>query len=668
MCGLAGIADMGMNPVDPAVLLRMTEAVRHRGLDDEGYVLIDQRLGRAVEFGGDDSPREIQARLPHVRHERAVEGGNIALGHRRFSIVDLSAGGHQPFFDTQRRCCVAFNGEIYNYLEVRATLEAQGVTFRTHSDTEVLVEAYKAWGTGCFAKLNGFWALALFDFEKKQLILCRDRIGKKPLYWIAIGKRIYFASEIKSLLAAPEVAREQRVNESAIGQWLACGLRDVDNATFFEGVKSLPAGSWAVLTPDFPQGITSFWEVPSCRLAERDVDVAEVTELLRQTLIDATKIRLRADVPWCVELSGGMDSSALACIAATLTSEPITTYTVRFNDPGHNEEPYARAVAEAIGADYRVIDSPLEHFWPQIDAFTRLEEEPYHSPVLHTNQVIWTLMRAGGTKVSLNGAAGDELFAGYSRYFYLAQTENLKRGRLRQLLRNELWWSEAPTSWRPTGIPFVRLARYAVRRALLRDGRDETQFDRAARELGKRAPLLPDLDEVLHKDMTTTLMPYWLRSGDKGYMGIPFEVRAPFLDYRVIELAMRLPTTLLMRDGWHKWILRKALEGIVPDSVLWRSTKMGFPFPMQRFFADNSAIVEAIRRGASNPFIDARTLGAADHASWYAMSFVLWYERFFHHNDKLFAEIEALGRQGGPADYGFTPAFLSLAQAGGADR
>jgi asparagine synthase (glutamine-hydrolysing) len=665
MCGLVGVIDFAGKPVSGELLLRMTHAIRHRGPDDEGYVLIDQRTGRAVDYCGDDSPPDVIERCPHIADRSRALEGTVALGHRRFSIIDLTSRGHQPLFDSDRRCCVVFNGEIYNYLEVRADLEAAGVVFRTDSDTEVIVEAYKAWGTDCFAKLNGFWALGLYDFARNSLILSRDRIGKKPLYWTSVGQRFYFASEIKSLLAVPEVSRARQVNERAIEPWLSNGLRDLDNATFFDGIESFPAGSWAVMEPSFPSGTTPFWTVPRSRLAESDVDVAEVASVLRETLVDATRIRLRADVPWCVELSGGMDSSALACIAAGLVSEPITTYTVRFPDPGQNEEPFARSVAKHIGADYRVIDSPLEHFWPQIDAFTRLEEEPYHSPVLQTNQVIWTLMRARGTKVSLNGAAGDELFAGYSRYYYLAQTENLRHRRWGALLQNELHWSEAPTGWRPSAIPGVRLARYASRRAVLRGSVERTALDRAASVTGGRAPLFPDLDEVLYQDMTRTLMPYWLSSGDKDCMGIPFEVRAPFLDYRVIELAMSLPTTLLIRDGWHKWILRKALEGVVPDDVLWRTRKLGFPFPMPRFFEENAEIVEAIKAAASNPYLDISNLRPSDHPDWYALSFALWYERFFNDNDSLFRSIERLAEeQGRSVDYGFAPEFLALAEVG----
>lgn len=661
MCGLAGVIDLGFGRIEPSVLIAMTDAVHHRGPDDEGYVLIDQRTSESSSHSGPDSPAEIRATLPSISDRSRQVSGNIGIGHRRFSIIDLSSAGHQPFIDAAKRVAVVFNGEIYNYVEVRAELEGLGVIFRSHSDTEVLAEAYKAWGTGCFERLNGFWGLALYDFTTRQLILSRDRIGKKPVYWTRCGSRVYFASEIKALLAAPEVSRSRKVNESAIGPWLSCGLRDMDYTTFYDGIHSLEAGSWAVVDDSFPASTTSFWQVPRERMSESDLDIRETADALRETLVDAVRIRLRADVPLCVELSGGMDSSALAAIAAGLMSKPVTTYTVRFKDPAHNEEPFARSVAEAIGADYRVVDSPTERFWPQIDAFTRLSEEPYHSPVLQTNQVIWTLMRAGGTKVSLNGAAGDELFAGYSRYFYSAQTENLRHGRFGVAMGNELHWSESSRSLRPSSLPLVRLARYAANRAVFRNDGSGTNVDVAASALGQRRQVLPDLSDILYQDMTRTLMPYWLRSGDKDYMGIPLEVRAPFLDYRVIEFAMRLPTTFLIRDGWHKWILRKALEGVVPDDVLWRRRKMGFPFPYERFLADSSAILDVIRAKADNPYVDAASIDVAGHKSWYALSFILWYERFFNDNDALFDRIEELGRDGaGAADYGFSPQFLSL--------
>jgi asparagine synthase (glutamine-hydrolysing) len=266
-------------------------------------------------------------------------------------------------------------------------------------------------------------------------------------------------------------------------------------------------------------------------------------------------------------------------------------------------------------------------------------------------------MRADGTKVSLNGAGGDELFAGYSSYFYAAQIENLAKGRLAQLVDNELNWTETSGHLRPTGLPLVRLARHVGRRKLLGAGGEPHAMDFVGGRIsGDR--MLRTLSETLSSDLENTKMPYWLRSGDKDYMGVPFEVRAPFLDYRVVELAFRLPSTYHIRHGWHKWILRKALEGVVPDDVLWRRKKMGFPFPNKRFGVEHRSILEMIRRNAQNPYVNGRA-AAPFERDWYATSFLLWYELFFNENLELFDRVTEHSAAKGSAPYcGYVPQFL----------
>jgi asparagine synthase (glutamine-hydrolysing) len=658
VCGIAGICDLEGAPIPAGHVLAMNRAIAHRGPDDEGYVLISRDGTRSACFAGPSSPQEIREALPSFAADANSFGASIGLAHRRFSIIDLSAAGHQPFFDAERSCCVSFNGEIYNYLEVRDELIAQGVTFSTQSDTEVLIEAYKRWGTDAFSRLNGFWALALFDFRTGRLLLSRDRIGKRPLYWTKVGSRVYFASEIKSLLEVSEVRGSRRVNDEAVYRWLAFGQKDLDFSTCFDGIHSLPSGSWAFVDDGFPESAQVFWRVPRPeeRLTERDISPDEAATSLRETLQESVRVRLRADVPLSVELSGGLDSSTLVALAAQAHTGPITTYTIRFPEKQWNEEAFARLVAQRYAVDYRVIDSPTENFWADIRPFTHLEEEPYHSPNLQTNQVIWTQMRAMGTKVSLNGAGGDENFAGYSQYYLAAQTEHLRRGRFGSYLRNAVKYSEGRTNIRMTVSPVTGLAREALGRIGLL-GPKQLEYFRGPKFPGrKRQPL--SLAEALHSDMTNTLMPYWLRSGDRGYMGIPLEVRAPFLDYRVIELAFRLPTGYLFRDGWHKWILRKAVEDILPADVVWRRNKMGFPFPYRRFYDENRRIIDLILARSSNPYIDLGK-GRLLRDDWRALSFILWHEYFINDNLSLFEAIAATAREAtATADYGFTPHFL----------
>lgn len=643
MCGIAGFIDVSGQAVAPHLLKAMADAIRHRGPDDEGYVLIDQRTGAARRYSGPDSPPDVRQAAPAFDSEHGGFAANIGLAHRRFSIIDLSSGGHQPFFSSDRSCCVVFNGEIYNYVELRAELERAGVRFQTRSDTEVLVEGYRVWGIDCFRRFNGFWAIALYDFGKRQLILSRDRVGKRPLYYARIGDRIWFASEIKALLRIPPVAQRRSVNRDAIAHWCMDGLRDLEGTTFFDGINNLPPASWTAVDAGFPERVSTFWKVPQTRMRESDISVAEAAREVREKLTDALRIRLRADVPVAFELSGGLDSSTMLALAAEVHTDQLRSYTVKFAEPEWNEEPFARAVASRYNVDYRVIDPVLNHFWQGIGAFTDLQEEPYHSPNMQVSQEIWSLMRAEGTKVVLTGSAGDEMFAGYAKYYWSAQLENVTHGRWRQFSANARNWTEHKHSTlgmaRATvsALGFRRPAR-AVKRLF---GADDYLRNLPS---PRRQYSAPSLTKWLHSEITNTLIPYWLMSGDKTLMGLPMEGRCPFLDYRVVELATSLPITYLVRDGWHKWILRKAMEEILPAEVVWRRTKMGFPYPYERFFEQSRPIVDLILSSARNPFIDGRHT-ARLRTDWRALSFILWYEFFFNENRALFRKIERMAQR-----------------------
>jgi asparagine synthase (glutamine-hydrolysing) len=624
--------------VEPHTLLRMSRALAHRGPDDEGFALIAEGDHRV--YAGEHSQPAVRTTYPIFDGATVNTDAFIGLAHRRFSIIDLSPGGHQPFVDRQRSCLTVFNGEIYNYLELRHALASCGVQFYTQSDTEVVVEAYKRWGTDCFGHFNGFWSLALYDFARHHLLLSRDRFGKKPLYWTRNGDTIYFASEIKALLQIPEVARSLSVDEESAALWLTYGRRDIARRTSFAGITSFPAAAWCIVNECFPTNHHHYWRLSRDRLPERDLSVEEAAGAVRDTLADAVRLRLRADVPLGVELSGGLDSSALAALAAATSSSKATAYVVRFSDPRYNEEPFAREVANACGIDLVVLDPPSSAVWPSLRAITYLEEEPYHSPNLHTNQAVWSLMRArDGVKVSLNGAAGDELFAGYWHHYPLAQADLVLNGRLRAAMRNVRFYSEAGSN-RWLGLPVLAAKSLALRRAPgLRARLRRPSYVR-------RLPLVHDpalsgtLTQALYDEILHVQMPYWLSASDHSYMGIPVEVRAPFLDYRVVELAYSLPIPFLIRDGWHKWILRKALEPLLPRSVVWRPRKMGFPFPWQHFFKESAPVVDHLLATTHNPYI--LTTDDRVRSDWRALSFLIWHELFFGRGASALAEMEDL--------------------------
>ncbi len=638
MCGIAGVLDLSGSPIALAELISMGAAIAHRGPDDEGYVAISRSSGTWNRVSGTRNA------------EFAANKADLGLAHRRLSIIDLSSNGHQPFVDPGGTCCIVINGEIYNYVELRAQLSAEaGIRFVTQTDTEVLVEAYKHWGEHCFSKLNGFWALALYDFRTRRLLLSRDRIGKKPLFWTRQGSKVYFASEIKALLQVPEVYRARKVNRRVAATWLVYGKKDLDQDTFFDGIQAVPPASFVYVDGDLHGKEQRYWSLPGERLSEKSLAPHEAAIHLRDLLESAVALRLRSDVPVAVELSGGLDSSTLAAFSAKISSQPVSAYTVRFPQKEWNEEPFAAMVASALKLDYHVIDAPTADIWVDILLFTYLEEEPYHSPNLYTNQAVWAQMRAEGFKVSVNGAGGDEVLAGYGQYYGACQRELLLQGRVREYMSNAIHHTESSGRVQPFISPLPRL---------LGITRSRPKYPALAPLATKlHQPSL--LSKLLVSDMTRTLMPYWMTSGDRGFMGVPLEVRAPFLDYRVLEFAFQLPIQYLIRDGWHKWILRKAMHGMVPEEILWRRRKLGFPFPIEHFYSSHADILEVIYANVDNPFV-AIPRSASARCDWKLISFLLWYELFFNENYRLFEKISAMAfaggvRNGSPAN----PAFLS---------
>ena len=644
MSGIAGILDFRNRAIEPHFLRSMADAFRHRGPDDEGYVLIDGRTGRHAAYCGAASPEELRDSRPSIDSAQPMESFNIGLSHRRFAVIDRSAAGHQPMFSSDGSICGVFDGRIYNHVELREELESLGASFRSRSNAEVVLESYRAWGTDSFRRFNGCWAIALHDLRSKRLFLSRDRLGKRAIYWARVDDRLFFASEIKSLLAVREIAAARRVNEAAVWRWCVDGRRDLDNETFFANIHSFPAAHWTVVDYDFPHKMRRYWELPRTRLTERKISVREATNLLRESLDDAVRIRLGGDTATAIELSGGLDSSAVLALAARREAAPRVAYIMRPVEQEESLESLACTVAERYGVERHVVTLDAGGFWNQIAAFTCLHEEPYHTPDLQARYAARSQIRSDGTDVVLTGAGGDELFAGSTRYYGRAQFENFLRGRWLRFASNTWRWKERREGfW--AGVAEMIGARGS--RALVQGTKrcslwlENHPFRRLRASERHYAGTLSD---SLYQEIESTRIPYWLRSNEKTYMNIPMEARCPFLDHRVVEVAARLPTTYLIRDGWHKWILRKAMEGVLPEEVIWRRAKGGARDRNGRFLDNDADIVDVILSEASNPYID-RNAGNDLRRDWNVVSFLLWYEYFINNNRPLFQRIEDMAEK-----------------------
>jgi asparagine synthase (glutamine-hydrolysing) len=420
MCGISGIWHLdNSRSISPSLIAQMTFTLRHRGPDDEGYLFVDTVTGHHEGRRGRDTVPELQ--MPDVR-QGSEKRYDLAFGFRRLSIIDLSPAGHQPMGNADGSLWVVYNGEIYNYLELREELKARGHTFRTATDTEVILCAYEEWGEACLERFNGMWAFALWDGHRQQLFCARDRFGIKPFYYVWDGTTFAFASEIKALLQMPDITR--RPNEPVIYDYLRYGHLDHSEETFFTGIKQFPPAHFLLLRPTRQFSLRRYWDlIPDRRAEPLFTSDASYAERFYSLFEDAVRLRLRSDVPIGTCLSGGLDSSAIVCVAnkllldenvidPDLVGERQRTFSSCFDDRQYDERQYIQAVLALTGAE-------PNYTFPKggelLDALTKLmwhQDEPFGSTSIYAQWRVMEKTAERGVKVLLDGQGGDELLAG----------------------------------------------------------------------------------------------------------------------------------------------------------------------------------------------------------------------------------------------------------------
>jgi asparagine synthase (glutamine-hydrolysing) len=563
MCGIAGLVYTDpSHPVDTGLITRMTGAMIHRGPDAGGLHL----------FRG------------------------AGLGHRRLSIIDL-AGGDQPIFNEDRSKAVVLNGEIYNFQELRARLEAKGHTFATRSDTEVIVHAYEEYGVECVSELRGMFAFALWDARARRLLLARDRCGKKPLYYAHDGERLCFASELKALLQDPGLKRS--INLEALDDYLSLGHIQAPT-TIFQGITQLPPAS-SLIWENGSVRIAEYWDVPQGGIVQRSE--AETVEAFADVFSDAVRVRMVADVPLGAFLSGGVDSSAVVEAMSRLSAHPIKTTSVGFIERSFSELDHARAVAEVVRSDHReiMVRPDAAAILPKL--VWHLDEPFADSSALPTYYVSKAARER--VTVALSGDGGDEIFAGYQRRYGLNRWESRLRRWLPTALREGLLgplgarWPKAAWLPRPLRAGYVlqnlatsferayfadlSVFRHEQKAALVSpelraEWRGHDPFDSFARHFDRVRGLDP-LSRLLYVDLKTWLANDILVKVDRMSMANSLEVRSPLLDHKVIEFAATVAPDLKYRGSTSKYLLKKYLEGRVPRSVIYRQ-KQGFEIPL----------------------------------------------------------------------------------------
>jgi asparagine synthase (glutamine-hydrolysing) len=627
MCGIAGIVAADRLHADERARVElMRDVLTHRGPDGAGL----------------------------HSDERA------ALAHRRLSIVDV-AGGHQPLANEDGSIWITYNGEIYNHADVRVMLEAAGHKYRTRSDTETIVHAYEQWGDECVHRFRGMFAFALWDAPKRRLLLARDRLGVKPLYWACVNSRLLFASEIKSILESGLIAAEP--NERVLSEVLATRYTS-SVETMFRGIFKLLPGHRLVFE-DGRVRISQYWDLPVdgpdpaiANLPER-----ELINRFRDLLQESVRLRLMSDVPFGMFLSGGIDSSAVAALMTKEIDRPVETFSVAFEDRAFSELEYAREVARAVGANAHEIVIDDRDFFGALPRLVWHEDEPIAHPSSVPLHFVSALARQH-VKVVLTGEGSDELLAGYGKY--PRSLLNWKAGGIYERVVPAAVRTTVASSIVPR-LP-TRVARYA-RRSFLAVPRDPARmfFDTFAgvplhlqhellappvvRGADTYGPSLeyfaiPDahggiLNALLYTDVKTYLVELLMKQ-DQMSMSTSIESRVPFLDHELVEFAAHLPERLKLNGFTTKRILREAMRGVLPESILSRP-KMGFPVPFANWARGgwNDVMRDVLldrrtkQRGLINAAAVERLLDghregarAGGDAIWALVNLELWYRTF----------------------------------------
>lgn len=585
MCGICGIVYQDIKrPVSAELMETMAESIRHRGPDDAGSYI----------------------------------NGNVGLAHRRLSIIDLDSG-HQPMFNEDRSLSIVFNGEIYNHHGLRVELEKRGHHYATKSDTETILHAYEEYGTKCLDKLRGMFAFAIYDSSKKILFLARDRVGKKPLYFYHDQQRFVFASEVKAILKAGTI--ERHVNREMIDFYLSIGYVP-GRETLFKNIAKLEPGHYLILNADHSIDIREYWDIRDIQV--KNIPYQEAYANFKNKLLESIDIRLMSEVPLGVFLSGGLDSSAIVALMSRLVSTPIKTFSVGYkNEPQSNELDYARIVADRFKTEHYEFYLTADDLFDSIDTFLEHSEEPI---VESAGIALFKLAKLAKPKatVLLSGEGADELLAGYRIYPKIRELERayglarlIPARIIRMIIDNQavpeklikyLDWVQEPFTKRYKSLSYDlsdtlkdRLYTPEFKKSLKNDFAD--YFTAMHNKITGS-----HLRKMLYIDSKTWLAEDILLKADRMTMAASVELRAPFLDHELMELAFSLPDSYKLKGGKGKYILKDIMKDILPREIVYRK-KRGFPVPLTSWFggalqarAKNLLTSEkSLKRGYFNP-------------------------------------------------------------------
>ncbi len=568
MCGISGIINKSNEQVSRESLTSMNNLVRHRGPDAEGYYY----------------------------------KGNIGFGHRRLSILDLSELGNQPMHYSDYT--ITYNGEIYNYLEIREELINKGHTFISDTDTEVILAAYMEWGTQCVNHFNGMWAFAIHDKKNEIVFLSRDRFGIKPLYYLESTNCFYFGSEIKQLLF---FTPNRKVNKQVLFDYLYLSYHHHTNETFFEGIKSLEQSHNLVYSlRKNTYSIEKYYDLKA-KTSQNNLSFNNAINSYKNLITNSINFRLRSDVKVGTCLSGGMDSSFIAAVAAPIyeknSGEKFTAVTAKSIEKKTDESHYAKMVADMYDLNWDTTKPSKDDFLKYVEDVIEIQEEPFGSPSIVMQYFVMQKAKENGCIVMLDGQGGDETLLGYDRYY--ATFINEKKGLFNKIKGFVEISKNSKLSLKDALLYNLYFSNKFIRRSrqLRRNRFYKKPFKKYfnSRLLGEITKNNSSINRLQVSEITKTQLQKLLKYEDRNSMAVSIETRVPFIDHNVVEMAVSLPFEYKMTKGWSKYILRHASENILPNEIVWRKNKFGFEAPKDVWLSETSFFLDKV---IESPFME----------------------------------------------------------------
>jgi len=621
MCGIAGIIkfkDSGIHIVE--CIQKMNDAIRHRGPDGEGYLAITN-AEEVTLFGKDTLPEIISSPILHGPQKALQEAGNATtiLAHRRLKIIDITPTGHQPMCNIDKNLWIVFNGEIYNYIELREQLKKEGYNFHTASDTEVILAAYSKWGYDCVNHFNGMWAFTIYDKQKKVLFASRDRFGVKPFYYSVNKDHFAFASEQKALLAGKVV--DFAPNDKAIFDYWVFSEMEEEEEGMFKGIYELfPSHSLTLNLETQELKKWRYYTLPYSdkfedkTIGDRAVYIDKISEYIHQ----AVKIRLRSDVELGSCLSGGLDSSSIVSIIHNTSGKPINTFTAAFKEAAIDESPWAKIVSDHTHSKTHYTYPSSGELLKDLHDLIYCQDIPIWSTSTYSQYRVMQLIKESGIRVVLDGQGGDELFAGYDNYYFYhfrdfalhkgsffkearatGRFKELGKRYLSQLFLKE-YMPRLPLSlqWN------LRLRAHPELKYLNPDfvDRNKPRLDKSQDKYS--------LNEALYHDFNNTLLKSYLKCEDRCSMWHSVESRTPFADdINLIEYIYSLPSSIKISNGRLKSLMRDAMRGTLPQAIIDRKDKKGYLTPSRKWIAEiRNEVKDIFENSSASEYLDTKKI------------------------------------------------------------